>query len=246
LTHGGAERKGNLSVQALSWVLDEVRGLKAPERIVLLVLANYADKDNASCWPSIKTIARNCELTPETIRLTIRKLEAKGLLRAEQTYRGNGAKSVNLYHLNIGGGAPPVPPGVDPSPPGAGEAGPEGGSHPPSEGGSTTFNRQSNHQSNRAAERAEDVAVPANLQTEKFLGRWAGWLDWRRTSKRIPVTARAAQMQLRELAEVGPEDACAAIDMAMMNDYQGLFPKKTTRRAQEVDPAMHNYGWGQR
>ena len=234
-----------MSVQALSWVLDDVRGLKAPERIVLIVLANYADKDNASCWPAIGTIAGCCELTPETVRRTLRKLETKGLVASEQTYRKNGAKSTNLYRLRIEAGAPPAGQGVHPTPDEGRRGAPDEGNHPLPQGGSTTLNRQSNRQLNQ---RAEDVPVPASLTTPAFLEKWAEWLEYRRKVKKIPVSLKAAKLQLRDCAEAGPEAARDAIETAMRSDWQGLFPNggKGKHPTAAGMPEMVNYGWSQR
>jgi hypothetical protein len=84
-------------------------------------------------------------------------------------------------------------------------------------------------------QRAEDVPVPAVLTTPAFLEKWAEWLDYRRKVKKVPVSVKAARMQLRDCAEVG-------------RDWQGLFPNggKSKRPAATEMPEMHNFGWGQR
>jgi hypothetical protein len=71
----------------------------------------------------------------------------------------------------------------------------------------------------------EGVEIPDCLGTAAFRSAWSEWLA-SRTEKRKPVTKRAAGMQLKKLATVGPAVAVAAIEQAIANDWQGLFPDK--------------------
>jgi hypothetical protein len=60
----------------------EVQGLAASEKLVLLILANFAD-DGGRCWPSVATIARKANLTERGSRRIIRRLEEAGHIRTE-------------------------------------------------------------------------------------------------------------------------------------------------------------------
>ena len=71
----------------------------------------------------------------------------------------------------------------------------------------------------------EGVAIPAALVGEPFGSAWQEWLAYRR-EKNKPVTGRAAKMQLKKLAKVGPAVAAEAIEQAIANDWQGVFPEK--------------------
>lgn len=79
----------------------------------------------------------------------------------------------------------------------------------------------------------ESIPVPAQLDTPAFMDSWTNWLKYRR-SKRKKVTAAAATIQLKRLAEVGPEIAIQAIEEAIANDYQGLFPDKVKANGQRT------------
>lgn len=240
-----------MSVQALSWVLDDVRGLKAPERIVLIVLANYADKDNASCWPAIGTIAGCCELTPETVRRTLRKLETKGLVASEQTYRKNGAKSTNLYRLRIEAGAPPAGQGVHPTPDEGRRGAPDEGNHPLPQGGSTTLNRQSNHQPKQNGADFETfwkaypkkVGKRAALRAFKALG-----------AERPPVAELVEALERHKkaagwLVERGkfiPHPTTWLNQGRWEDELMPDAPSAEEKRLAGIDPSMVNYGWSQR
>ena len=68
--------------------------------------------------------------------------------------------------------------------------------------------------------------MPVELRHRAFVEKWAEWLDYRRQDRGKKVSKRAAKMQLTKLAKVGPLIAIAAIDDAIANDWQGVFPEK--------------------
>ncbi|MCQ2378015.1 MAG: hypothetical protein MJ016_02245 [Victivallaceae bacterium] len=67
--------------------------------------------------------------------------------------------------------------------------------------------------------------IPEELKTPNFIVKWKEWEIFRR-EKRKPISDRAAKMQLSKLADCGVAAAIEAIDEAIRNDYQGLFPAK--------------------
>lgn len=75
------------------------------------------------------------------------------------------------------------------------------------------------------------MQLPPNLDTAKFKLSWFEWCDYR-AGKRKPITAKAAKKQLKEMSECGLEAAIEAIDDAIKNDYQGVFPKKRKSKEQ--------------
>lgn len=86
------------------------------EKLVLLSLADQANDQGNSCWPSITTIARRCSLTEQGVSNQLKKLKAGGLIvvtkRGPLTFRGIfGESSSNLYTLNLppNAVAPPTP-----------------------------------------------------------------------------------------------------------------------------------------
>ena len=63
-------------------------------KLVLLKLADNAN-DQGFCWPSIATVARQCDMSQQGVRDQIHKLEGLGLLSVKRT---TGGKS-NRYRL---------------------------------------------------------------------------------------------------------------------------------------------------
>lgn len=50
------------------------------DKLVLLVLANYANDEGINCWPSTATLQRQTGLSERAIRSSFRRLEQRGVL----------------------------------------------------------------------------------------------------------------------------------------------------------------------
>lgn len=59
------------------------------------------DRSDASgiCWPGIKTIARELNLSPRTVQRALGDLDRAGLVEKRQRRRKNGSLTSNLYRL---------------------------------------------------------------------------------------------------------------------------------------------------
>lgn len=72
-----------MSVQALSWVLDDVRGIKPTERLALISIANHADRHGRNAWPSYETIAAEADINVDTAKRAVRSLRSAGVVTVE-------------------------------------------------------------------------------------------------------------------------------------------------------------------
>ena len=52
-----------------------------------------------SCWPGVKTIARDLNLSRSTVKRALTDLEQRGYLAKLPRYRPNGSNTSNLYTL---------------------------------------------------------------------------------------------------------------------------------------------------
>lgn len=73
--------------------------LPARARLVYMYLQDRANKDG-SCWPAVKTIARDLKLSRSTVKRALRDLEQTGYLEKQERYRKNGSCTSNLYTLS--------------------------------------------------------------------------------------------------------------------------------------------------
>ena len=67
---------------------------------VLWVLATYADEDGA-CYPSVRCIAADACLHPDTVRSAVRELVRLGLVTRGQRWRHDGGETSSLYRLSL-------------------------------------------------------------------------------------------------------------------------------------------------
>jgi DNA-binding transcriptional MocR family regulator len=66
---------------------------------VYVALATHAGHDTQACWPSIKLLARETGLSRTTVKTTLRRLEALGLITIQARQDGEGDPTSNLYTL---------------------------------------------------------------------------------------------------------------------------------------------------
>ena len=83
--------------------LDRVKELylaDLPPRATAVYLYLYQKcYDKESCFPSIKTICSDMNMSRSTVKRAITDLEREGFVVKERRYRENGGNSSNLYHL---------------------------------------------------------------------------------------------------------------------------------------------------
>ena len=83
-----------MSVQAMTRAL-ALKGVTASEKLVAIVLANYAN-ERGEAWPSQRTVAEESCLTPRTVRAALATLESKGIISRKVRAREDGSRSSDL------------------------------------------------------------------------------------------------------------------------------------------------------
>lgn len=66
---------------------------------VYLYLCDRACKDESSCFPLIKTIGRDLNISESTVKRAIRELEKREYIDKENRFRKNGGKTSNIYYI---------------------------------------------------------------------------------------------------------------------------------------------------
>ena len=67
-------------------------------RTVYMYLCDRAG--GGSCWPGVKTIARDLHLSPRTVQRALNDLERAGYIERQRRHRENGSCTSNLYIMN--------------------------------------------------------------------------------------------------------------------------------------------------
>jgi len=97
-----------VSFQAMAWAVEQKTG-SASTKLVLLILANYADNVGV-CWPSQERLANDTDMTDRSIRNAVAALVAVGLVTVEERRGTSGVRKTNVYRLalpeNISDGEP--------------------------------------------------------------------------------------------------------------------------------------------
>jgi len=77
----------------------KVQGIKPTEKLILLLLANYANDTN-TCYPSYDTIAKLSNCSRRTAIKTINSLARQGLISVQTRRLSNKDNQSNIYTLN--------------------------------------------------------------------------------------------------------------------------------------------------
>lgn len=88
-----------MSFQAMTWACEQ--DLRTAEKMVLLMLANRCNHDTGRCDPSHRNLAKDCGMSKSTLKRSIDRLEALGLLTVEGRSQ-DGVSLPNQYHLHLG------------------------------------------------------------------------------------------------------------------------------------------------
>jgi hypothetical protein len=89
-----------MSIELLNKAL-KVQNLSPTKKLILLILANYAD-ENGSCYPSHQHLAKLCGLkTTKSIKSAIKEFESLGFLKKQNRKLKNGGNTSNRYIFNF-------------------------------------------------------------------------------------------------------------------------------------------------
>lgn len=73
--------------------------------IAVFAYLSYCSDQSGLCFPSIRTISTKCSISGNTVRKTLRELQAAGIVEASASYieskNGKRRQSVNRYRLNV-------------------------------------------------------------------------------------------------------------------------------------------------
>jgi len=65
-------------------------------RTVYMYLKDRSD-DQGQCWPGVRTIMKELDLSRRTVQRALSDLERAGLIQRQPRYRENGSATSNLY-----------------------------------------------------------------------------------------------------------------------------------------------------
>ena len=85
----------------------EIDGLSMPEKLLLLVLCNRADKE-LKCWRSQATLAKEASMSVKTVGRALDSLETKGLIRRKGSVRKGGTTSTDMIWIAFDGAQKPA------------------------------------------------------------------------------------------------------------------------------------------
>ncbi len=89
-----------MSVEAQKTVWDSTVDYKGTKMLVLLSIAERANKDTWKCWPSVTDIARRCRTTRRTVFKLLKEIEEDGYISRSHKERGECHSSMFTLHAD--------------------------------------------------------------------------------------------------------------------------------------------------
>lgn len=85
-----------------SLLIERVYSLELTQRATLVAfyLINRADREG-TCFPGVKTIAKECNISTRTVQRALNDLEEVGFLVRESRFHVQGGQRSNLYYLQV-------------------------------------------------------------------------------------------------------------------------------------------------
>jgi hypothetical protein len=83
----------------MTWAVKQE--LPAMQKIVLLMMANRSSPETGACFPSVKTLAKECGMSIRAATNQITLLKAAGLIEVENQFRKDGGQTSNSYILKF-------------------------------------------------------------------------------------------------------------------------------------------------
>nr|WP_145256995.1 helix-turn-helix domain-containing protein [Pseudomonas sp. DE0157] len=238
-----------MSVQSMSWALEQRDIVDATARYVLLVLANYADKNGRGAFPSSASISDDTGLSIRTVKYKLDHLLEIGVIRLGNqaiagAYIDRHDRRPTVYDLCVERGATAAPGserGANEDTTGCSSR--QNGVQTTTErGAGAAPNPSINHQGTIKEPRGAVADAPAApKKAPKFDPMTAKpanvsdsvWADWCQHRKEIGkrMTKTSCERQAAQLAKHhAPE---AVINQSISNGWTGLFPEKVLPGAQQ-------------
>jgi hypothetical protein len=77
------------------------RGIKPAAKVVLYWLADHHNGETGACFPSLNTLASECEMERSTVIRHLEALESGGLIERDKRTRANGSQTSTAYILTL-------------------------------------------------------------------------------------------------------------------------------------------------
>jgi hypothetical protein len=213
-----------MSHAATNWALKQ-RGIKPAAKIVLWHLCDRYHPDNG-CFPSLETLAEDCEMSRRSVQDQIAALEEAGLLRVEKMPRIDGRLPRNRYVFpfeqdenTLGQNLPRAKSALGKS---ACEPWANSRNHLGQNLPTNLVRVTSKRTSKDARARADAGAV--SILSEVVPAETAEAFAQHRRVKRAKLTEQAATLIANKLRHC--RNPVAAVEEAIANGWTGVFPRE--------------------
>ena len=229
------QESADISIEQLNLAFD-IQGLTPGQKVVLLVLANRANK-KSEAWPSIGSITKQSCLSRSGVKNALRELKDRGLL-----FKKTRRNRANVYHLTLDQDLTKGSLSDLYKEEGKGQSVTAEG-HSVTPKGTVTDpvvvtqypQTIKNHQVTTIEPKEGDHQ---NLNTEA----WQEYMNHRKEMRLRKLTPRSEEKIKQELCLYTKTEQADAVDKTIANSWKGVFPEKAKRHAIQSNGSDSFYG----
>ena len=190
-----------MSISAINWALNVVRGINSTQKSILIALADRANEEN-QCWPSYEDICDRSCATRNALSNALKVFEQKNLVTRQQRHNKS-----TIYTLNIA----------------STEKHTAGGSTESYTSSSTESYTLTIKEPSKEPQKQKHgrFTPPQGVAKEP----WQDWVAYRRKFK-APTTERSLLLVANKLKDFTEEEQRQAVDLAIECGWKSVFPKK--------------------
>ena len=212
-----------MSMESLTRAL-AVQGVTPGEKLVLLVLANRADK-NGQAWPSIDNIAQQSCMSRSGVKKALR-----GLVDRELLTKDSRRNRSNVYRLTLNNDSTCRALSDLPEKTSGGHSETEGG-HVVTVKGSLGNPQTVTQYPQNPKETSRTIIEPKDGEQNLNTEAWQEYLTHREEMKFRNLTPRGEEKIKQKLCQYTKTEQATAIDLTIANGWQGVFPERGKRDA---------------
>lgn len=198
-----------MSIEAINWALNRVRGITSTQKAILVALADRADA-NAQCYPSYQDICDRSGATRNAVARALGVFEDRCLIVRNQRHNKSTIYTLRLSSTGFDTDSTSTQFNTSSST--------EFNTSSSTENRTlTTIEPSINHQKKKRSRKVPDGVDPE---------AWKEWVSYRKKFK-APTTERALTLVANKLKGCDFEDQREAVDRAIECGWRSVFPKQT-------------------
>lgn len=206
-----------MSIAAINWALNVVRGINSTQKAILIALADRANEEH-QCWPSYSDICERSCCTRNALAHALKVFEEKGLVSRQQRHNKSTIYTLRLASTQLDTDLTGTELKID--------AGTELTTSRGIEFDTLTIKEPSKEPPKG---KRSGYQPPEEVDAEV----WKDWVEYRKKFKG-PTTDRSLAIVANKLKPLSHAEQRRCVDMAIECGWKSVFPKQENNKGEFI------------